>query len=85
MTCASSDNCGLFKWRCALNRCTSCPALQLPSEEVTPESPLGVISYDTYKFQIKCKLHGLINPNSSFCQECRNTSESNQFFEAENL
>ena len=42
MTCTTSCDSGLFKWSCVLNRCSSCPELKLPSEEVTPNSPLGV-------------------------------------------
>ena len=85
MTCPSVVGTGMFKWNCVLNRCNLCPQLELPSEELSSESFLNPISYGTYEFQVKCKLHGLLKRDSSFCHKYREMSQRNDSFEPEKI
>ena len=85
MTCPRTSDSALLKWKCVMNRCMSCPDIKLPPEETSSNSVLNKISYATYNFQVKCKLHGLLSRNSSFCQKCKVIAEGNQLFIPEKI
>ena len=76
MTCPTLDDSGLFKWNCVMNRCNLCPDHRPPTLESAPDSSLDNINYCTYKIQSKCKLHGILSPNTSFCQKCNDAISS---------
>ena len=71
MTCTSVDNNGLLQWNCAMNRCNRCPDHQPPLSETIPNASFEKINFCTYEFHSKCKLHGLLPPNTSSCQKCQ--------------
>ena len=85
MTCPRTSDSALLKWKCVMNRCMSCPDITLPPEEISSNSGLNKISYATYNFQVKCKLHGLLSRNSSFCQKCKDIADGNDLFQPEKI
>ena len=70
MSCNNASGDGLMKWKCAMGRCNSCPQTQFPTIETFDDSPLDNIIYASYKYHLKCKLHGILPPSSSSCSQC---------------
>ena len=70
MTCSKSNEHNNPKWNCIMGRCPSCSNPKIPMIEAEPDSILGSISYGTYKFQTKCKVHGNLEPHLNICNKC---------------
>ena len=77
MTCPCSNGDGLIQWKCALNRCDSCLHPIIPPLELSSDVCMGKIKYGTYQFHSKCKIHGILSRNASFCQKCIDDSIHN--------
>ena len=58
------------RWECVMGRCKKCPNLSIPYLESIPSSPLSRISYGSYQFQSRCKIHGILNKDNAACPQC---------------
>ena len=76
MTCKAVNNLSLPKWKCIMGRCDICPVPSLPQMELDENSPLRTICYCSYKYHVKCKLHGVLMNGSVTCDKCDNEVKS---------
>ena len=77
MVCPFDEQTGLMHWKCAMGRCSSCPPPTIPRFEMDSNNILSPIVYGAYKFHTKCKLHGVLNQNTTTCVECEELYNSN--------